>query len=230
EQARLAASLDDRARMESRRRVSRARMEAAALRREARERVYTQARAGLRERLETVRSSAHYREILSDLYEEAIAVLPAAEAVRVDPADLELIRAIISEHAGSPRVEGVEMPLGGLTLVAEKQTVDNTMASRLERADGYLRDVAGTVVPGLRGEARRGDASTASDACWRCAPAPSSRGTSTRGWRRGRSSGCWPCWRTRPTPPRWRRHWCGPAGFGASTRRSGPTWSAPWER
>jgi len=154
EQARLAASLDDRARMESRRRVSRARMEAAALRREARERVYTQARAGLRERLETVRSSAHYREILSDLYEEAIAVLPAAEAVRVDPADLELIRAIISEHAGSPRVEGVEMPLGGLTLVAEKQTVDNTMASRLERADGYLRDVAGTVVPGLRGEAR----------------------------------------------------------------------------
>ncbi|HSJ35494.1 MAG TPA: V-type ATP synthase subunit E [Acidimicrobiia bacterium] len=154
EETRLAASLDDRARMESRRRVSRARLEGAALRREARERVYGQARAGLRERLETLRSSSHYREILSDLYEEALAVLPAAEAVRVDPADLELIRAIISEHPGSPRVEGEEMPLGGLTLVAEKQAVDNTIESRLERADGYLRDVAGTVVPGLRGEAR----------------------------------------------------------------------------
>lgn len=154
EEARLAASLDDRARMESRRRVSRARLEAAALRREAREEVYGRARAALLDRLETLRASSRYREILSDLYEEAIAVLPDAEAVRVDSDDLELIRAIISEHPGSPRVESDEVPLGGLTLVAEKQAVDNTMASRLERADGYLRDVAGAVVPGLRGEAR----------------------------------------------------------------------------
>lgn len=146
-----AASFDDRAQVERRRRLSRARLEAAARRREAREQVYREALSRVEERLRALRGSPHYREILADLYDEAIAVLPEAEAIRVDTGDADLIRAILADRRADLAIETEAMPLGGLRLTAARQAVDNSMASRLDRADGYLRDVAGSAMPELRG-------------------------------------------------------------------------------
>jgi vacuolar-type H+-ATPase subunit E/Vma4 len=151
EEERLAASLDDRARVERRRRLSRARLEAAARRREAREQVYREAVSRVEERLRALRGSPQYRKILADLYDEAIAVLPDAEAVHVDPGDADLVGDILAERRAGLALETEEMPLGGLRLTAARQAVDNSFASRIDRADGYLRDVAGSAMPELRG-------------------------------------------------------------------------------
>lgn len=151
EEERLATSLDDRARLERRRRLSRARLEAAARRREAREQIYREALSRVEERIAALRGSPHYREILADLYDEAIAVLPDADAVHVDPGDTELVRAFLAERGTDLALETEALPLGGLRLTAARHAVDNTFASRIDRADGYLRDVAGTAMPELRG-------------------------------------------------------------------------------
>lgn len=151
EEERLASSLDDRARVERRRRLSRARLQAAARRREAREQVYREALSRVEQRLRALHASPQYRGILADLYDEAIAVLPEADTVHVDPGDVDLIRAIVADRGDELEVETEEMPLGGLRLTAARHAVDNSMASRLDRADGYLRDVAGAEIPELRG-------------------------------------------------------------------------------
>lgn len=151
EEARLASSLDDRARVERRRRLSHARLHAAARRREAREQVYQDALSRVEERLRAVRGSPRYRGVLAGLYDEAVAVLSEADAVHVDPGDVDLVRAIMADRGDDLEIETEEMPLGGLRLTAARHAVDNSMASRLDRADGYLRDVAGAEIPELRG-------------------------------------------------------------------------------
>jgi V/A-type H+/Na+-transporting ATPase subunit E len=151
EEERLATSLDDRARVERRRRLSRARLEAAARRREAREHVYREAVSLVEERIAALRGSPQYREILTGLFDEAIAVLSDADAIHVDPGDADLVRAFLAERGADLALETEAMPLGGLRLTAARHAVDNTFASRIGRADGYLRDVAGATMPELRG-------------------------------------------------------------------------------
>lgn len=151
EEQRLAGSQDDRARLERSRIMSRAHLEAARERRAARERIYLTARDGVAERIESLRASSEYEEVLAGLLTEAMAVLPTANAVRVDPADLEMMEGILEARDLDLLIEPRESPLGGVAVTAEGRAVDNTLRSRLDRADEHLRFIAGAMIPDLRG-------------------------------------------------------------------------------
>jgi V/A-type H+-transporting ATPase subunit E len=151
ERRRLAASLDDRARQEQSRIISRAHLETAKERRAAREKTYQSALEGVRRRLEAIRASPRYEEILGSLLDEAMAALPDAGVINVDPEDLDLVEELLSSRGLHLDVEAESTPLGGLKLIADGRDVDNTLATRLRRADTHLRFIAGELVPGLRG-------------------------------------------------------------------------------
>lgn len=151
EERRLAGSLDDRTRQERSRVLSRARLDAARARDLAREEVYQSARERVIRRLEQVRTSPDYEGILAALLEEAIAAMPAIDEVRVDPRDVESMERIVADRGLDVAVVPEETPLGGVLAVADRRAVDNTLATRLERADEHLRYIAGELIPTLRG-------------------------------------------------------------------------------
>jgi vacuolar-type H+-ATPase subunit E/Vma4 len=151
ERRRLAASLDDRARQERSRIISRAHLETAKERRAAREEVYQTALEVVQRRLSEIRASPEYPEILGSLLDEAMAVLPDARMIRVDPRDIDVVEALLASRGLDLDIEADEIPLGGLKLIAEGRDVDNTLVTRLRRADTHLRYIAGELVPALRG-------------------------------------------------------------------------------
>lgn len=151
EARRLAASLDDRIRQEHSRVLSRARLDAGRARDMAREEIYQSARERVIQRLEEVRTSPDYEGILTALLAEATATMPAIDEVRVDPRDVGLMERIVSNRGLDLAVVPKETPLGGVLAVADRRAVDNTLATRLERADEHLRYIAGEFIPTLRG-------------------------------------------------------------------------------
>lgn len=152
EEQRLAASLDDRIRAEQSRIMSRAHLEASRERRAVRENLYRAALDGVRQRIETLRRTPDYRDLLAILIVEAVAVLPEATTVMCDPVDIDVVEAIAEDRGFDVRVEARECPLGGVVVWAEGRSVDNTLASRLRRADEHLRFLAGELIPALRGD------------------------------------------------------------------------------
>lgn len=151
EEKRLAASLDDRMRMERARQLSLSHLEAARSRRSAREGVYQEALEGVRRRLGMMRESPRYAGLMGALFDEAVAVLPEATSTVVDPEDVPVAKRLLAERDVDISIETAETPLGGLVLRAPGRTVDNRLAMRLARADAHLRYVAGEIVPELRG-------------------------------------------------------------------------------
>lgn len=151
ERRRLAASLDDRARQERSRIISRSHLETAKERRGAREEVYQTALQGVQRRLSEIRVSPEYEDVLGSLLEEGMAVLPDARVIRVDPRDVDLVATLLASRGLDLDIEVNETPLGGLKLIAEGRDVDNTLATRLRRADTHLRYIAGELVSALRG-------------------------------------------------------------------------------
>jgi vacuolar-type H+-ATPase subunit E/Vma4 len=154
ERRRLASSLDDRARQERSRIISRAHLETAKQRRAAREEVYQAALEAVRQRLLEIRTSPEYEEILGALLDEAMAVLPGATVVRVDPRDVDVVKGLLASRGLNLDIDAEEIPLGGLKLITEGRDVDNSLAARLRRADTHLRYIAGELVPALRGATR----------------------------------------------------------------------------
>lgn len=152
EERRQAASLDDQIRLEQSRIMSRAHLEAARERRTLREEVYLDVLGRVRLRIETLRDSPDYREVLADLLDEAMAVLPEATTVVVDPVDVDVVRTLVESRRLDVDVEPGECLLGGVVVVAEGCSVDNTLHSRLQRADEHLRFIAGELIPALRGD------------------------------------------------------------------------------
>jgi vacuolar-type H+-ATPase subunit E/Vma4 len=150
ERRKSSAALDDRARLERSRILSRAHLETARERRAAREKVYQQILDSVRTRLAEVRASPDYGEILRSLLDEATAVLPSPEAVVVDPRDVGIVEGLLASRGLQLRIETRETPLGGVKVIAGGRDVDNTLATRLLRADPRLRLVAGELLPGLR--------------------------------------------------------------------------------
>ncbi len=150
EERRLAGSQDERVRGERARALSQAHLEAARARRVAREEVYQKALDAVRDRLGVIRQSDRYGSLMASLLDEAIAALPGADTVRVDPADVEVLRQVLAQRDVDLDIETEETPMGGLVLAAPGRTVDNRLATRLERADSQLRFVAGDVIPALR--------------------------------------------------------------------------------
>lgn len=151
EEERLAASRDDHARLESSRIESRAHLDAARERRAVRERVYQSALEEAALRIEVLRASSEYEEVLAQLLDEAVAVLPIATTVRVDPTDEELIKGILATREYSLGVETHECEWGGILVSADGRAVHNDLRSRLDRADEHLRHIAGDLIPALRG-------------------------------------------------------------------------------
>lgn len=150
ERRKSSAALDDRARLERSRILSRAHLETARERRAAREKVYQQILDSVRTRLAEVRASPDYGEILRSLLDEATAVLPNPEAVVVDPRDVGIAEGLLASRGLRLRIETSETPLGGVKVIAGGRDVDNTLATRLLRADPRLRLVAGELLAGLR--------------------------------------------------------------------------------
>ncbi|MGB8360669.1 MAG: V-type ATP synthase subunit E, partial [Acidimicrobiia bacterium] len=146
ERRKSSGALDDRARLERSRIVSRAHMETARERRAAREKVYQQILDSVRRRLTEVRASPDYGEILRSLLDEATAVLPNPEAVVVDPRDVGIAEGLLASRGLQLRIETSETPLGGVKVIAGGRDVDNTLATRLLRADPRLRFVAGELL------------------------------------------------------------------------------------
>jgi vacuolar-type H+-ATPase subunit E/Vma4 len=153
EERRLAGSLDDRIRGERARSLSRSHLEAARSRRAAREDAYQQAIEGVKKRLSDLRDTEAYARVLDSLLEEAVSNMPEGRTTRVDARDSESVERIIADRRLDLTVELDDFPLGGLVLVAPGRTVDNRLATRLERAGPHLRFVAGEITPELRGRA-----------------------------------------------------------------------------
>jgi vacuolar-type H+-ATPase subunit E/Vma4 len=148
---RLARGRDEAAAVAVRRITSRAHLDAARARREARESIYRQANDRAAEKLERLRSRPEYREVLSALLAEGLAVLPDTKAVRVDEGDLQLARQLLAEIGSTAQAEPGDVPTGGVVLVTDGVVVNNALHSRLERADHHLRFVAADLFPELRG-------------------------------------------------------------------------------
>lgn len=153
ERQRLAASLDDRARLQRSQLISRAHLEAARERRAARESVYQTAVDRVVQRIRELRASSDYEDVLGALLDEAMAVLPNPTGVRVDPEDTEVVQRILATRQLDLEIQPREASLGGVEIVGERRAVDNRLETRLERADEHLRFIAGELVPGLRGSA-----------------------------------------------------------------------------
>lgn len=151
EERRLAGSLDDRIRLERARVLSRSHLDAARVRRAAREDLYGDAIEAVIQRLADERSSHDYERLLGSLLDEALATMPGATTIRVDRSDVAVMERVLATRNLDIEVEAGETPLGGLVLMAPGQTVDNTLATRLARADNHLRFVAGEIIPELRG-------------------------------------------------------------------------------
>jgi vacuolar-type H+-ATPase subunit E/Vma4 len=89
---------------------------------------------------------------MGSLLDEAIAALPEASSIRVDPGDEAVARRVLSSRGLNLILSTEEIALGGLVLTAPGRTIDNRLETRLERADSQLRYIAGEVVPELRGD------------------------------------------------------------------------------
>lgn len=151
EERRLAGALGDRTLLETKRILSRAHLESARARRAAREDVYRRAIDEVTDRLASVRSSDRYEDLMGSLLHEAMAAMPRATTVKVDPDDAAVTSRVLAAKSLDIGIELVDTPLGGLVLAAPGQTVDNTLNTRLARADQHLRFVAGEILPELRG-------------------------------------------------------------------------------
>lgn len=150
EERRLAGSLDDKIMLERARISSRGHIDVARTRRSAREGVYHRAIEATTRRLADRRSSPSYRELLESLLDEAMNTMPGAATLQVDPADADVMEKVLASRQLDVEVTTAETRLGGLILMAPGRTVDNTLATRLARADNHLRFVAGEIIPELR--------------------------------------------------------------------------------
>lgn len=83
-----------------------------------------------------VTAAPEYRDILARLIEQAREAIPGAEAVEVNPADVDLARQIVTdlEVRANPAIQG------GARVVARggKSGISNTLGGRLERVKADL--------------------------------------------------------------------------------------------
>lgn len=151
EAERFSHARDDEAAAATRRVISRAHLDAARTRRDARETIYHRALDQAAESLKRLRDRTEYRDVLGRLLEEALAVAPDTKTVWVGEADVDLARDLLDAIGSRGEVKPGEVAWGGVVLTADGQTVYNDLSSRLERADDHLRYIAADIFPELRG-------------------------------------------------------------------------------
>lgn len=129
---------------------SAASLEVSALRLSSAERVQAQAFSQAEQMLRSVTGLPDYTEILRRLIAEARSALPSAEAVEVNPADLDRAREALSQLGWQVELRPSKAVETGVRLVAKggKTGVQNTLLGRLEASREAL---AAQVAQVLRG-------------------------------------------------------------------------------
>ncbi len=104
---------------------------------------YQDALVELGARLGTIRNTGAYPDVLARLLAEGLGVLDDATRIIVDPADVELVQAMLTDFtADELAVEPGQSTAGGLDLATDDgRRLHNTFESRLARADGRLRSL-----------------------------------------------------------------------------------------
>lgn len=135
DEARLARELE--------RRRSEARLAAAGTLRNAHEASVETLQGALRRRLAALRGTDAYPGVLRALIEEALAAVPSASLLRVDPRDAQLAREVVRELNVRVELKPDLETLGGLEAVtSDGRTVRNTFEERVRNADPALRVLA----------------------------------------------------------------------------------------
>lgn len=149
ERRRLAAARDGAAGLASARIVNQARLEADRALHAAQEELYQQAVDQARHRLSSLRETPAYPEVFGVLLAEAQRALPDADTVRIDPRDDDVASSALDP--GHPIVVDRSLTTwGGVQLTTDDgRLVDNTLESRLYRADPALRRLAVSICPEL---------------------------------------------------------------------------------
>jgi V/A-type H+-transporting ATPase subunit E len=135
---------EDEALEEAERRRAGARLKAAAALREAHEEAFQAFVEDVRAHLAGVRERPGYPAVLGALVQEALAALPAASSLRVDPRDEAAARKLLGEVDVSLELETALETAGGVDLASgDGRTVRNTLEERLENAEPALRVLHG---------------------------------------------------------------------------------------
>jgi V/A-type H+/Na+-transporting ATPase subunit E len=133
-------ALEDELRREADTRRARARLEAAAVVRRAREEAFNECLVEVRRRLETVRESSSYPTVLRALLREGLAALPAASVLRVDPRDEPLATDLLASLGVQLELVATLETAGGVELSrGEDRVVRNTVEERFANAEPMLR-------------------------------------------------------------------------------------------
>ncbi len=127
-----------------------ARARSASAWRDGREDVFGRVHAEVLRRLDGLRGDAGYPAILRALLDEAVAALPDAIEVRIDPRDLPLFERAMEPGRGALGVEGSLATSGGVEVVAPGgRVVRNTVEERLARSGPFLRPLVARVIPNM---------------------------------------------------------------------------------
>ena len=153
ERQKWASSRDEEAERKRAGIVNRARLEADRRIAEVREDLFQQALARVEGMLEELTGEPRYEEIFEALYEEAISVVPDADAtVLVRPEDRELAERLHLERGGVGSVAATLSCIGGLDIETDDgRSVRNTFDSRLALSERELRRLAVAIVPEFAG-------------------------------------------------------------------------------
>jgi vacuolar-type H+-ATPase subunit E/Vma4 len=150
ERARLSTSREAAGRQTVARLVNHARLEADRALRLAQEELYQTALQRAGARLAKVRDTASYPAVFTDLLVEATDFLPDAITLAVDPRDEHLARTVTQDLGLSFEISPSLTTWGGVQLTTgDGRLVENTLESRLYKADPALRRLAVSMCPEL---------------------------------------------------------------------------------
>jgi len=151
DRARLESERDEEAEQAAARIVNRALLEADRQMADAREHLFQDALARLRDRLADVTDGPGYPATLGALYTEAVAIVGDDDVtVLVREADQLLMKELTGDRVDAEHVEGSLVCLGGVDIEADDgRAVRNTFDSRLARSERELRHLAVRLIPDL---------------------------------------------------------------------------------
>ena len=150
ERQRLSASRDAAGRQTAARLVNHARLEADRALRSAQEELYQTALEHAGARLAALRDTTSYPAVFTDLLVEANHFLPDAQTLAVDPRDEQLARMVTQDLGLSLEISPTLESWGGVQLTTgDGRLVENTLESRLYKADPALRRLAVSMCPEL---------------------------------------------------------------------------------
>jgi V/A-type H+-transporting ATPase subunit E len=120
-------------------------------------RVLADTREDLAKGIDQLRKRPEYADALKRWTSEVIDRLREGATVHANPADVKTVKAIVSERGASFSVSGDAKIVGGVRAVSGdgKVVAENTLTSRLARAEERLAEVMGRALFGVEGDSTR---------------------------------------------------------------------------